>query len=72
MTTRQQQIEAIAATIANYSEEFTTAEDLAAEANRGGWTFDTTAPLGHTIRHEGVVLTDSELERATNLAQANR
>ena len=37
----------------------------AAIINRDGWTLDTPAALGNTLRHEGVVFTAPELARIT-------
>lgn len=70
MTTRQEQIEQIAAIIAAWPAPEGDDEPIAPTwVNRDGWTFDTSGPLGHTIRHGGVVLSDAELERAVALAQ---
>jgi hypothetical protein len=69
MTTRRQQVEQVAGIMADWPEDW----DLAAEAERQnplGWCFETSAPLGHRIRHEGVVLTETELTRAVMLAEA--
>lgn len=72
MTTRAQQIEHIAAIIAENlllapavgAAEETFAYVIVQRVNREGWTFETSGPPGHVIRHEAVVLTEAELQRA--------
>lgn len=48
--------------------EFSAADARA--VNRDGWTFETSAPLGNVVRHDGVILTASELDQAWQLAQS--
>lgn len=39
-----------------------------AELNRDGWTIERSAPLGHWLREEGVVLSAAELRAAIDTA----
>lgn len=66
MTTRAQQIEQVAALIATQWEVDPEWSDAAIAAYNAadGWEFSTSAPLGNTIRHSGVVLTSNELTQA--------
>jgi hypothetical protein len=76
MTTRNQQIEQIAGMIAdNIINGLAAYEDMdvAAKAreinNTTGWTFNTSGPLTSWMRHEGVVLSETELEQAVQMAR---
>ena len=74
MVTRKQQIEQVAGLIAENIIPYANADENAeacAKAINGdqGWTFETSAPLGHTILHTAVVLSPSELAEAMTLAK---
>mgnify|MGYP000359704737 CR=1 FL=1 len=73
-TPRERHILAIAGLIADhltfdlaYGSPWTWAD--AERANEQGWTVETTAPLGHVVRWEGVRLTPTELRQAWALAE---
>ncbi len=70
MTTRGQQIEAVTGLMVDVIESSAEGFELddARYYNQQGWTFETSAPLGHTMRHEGVVLGEGELRRAYTAA----
>jgi hypothetical protein len=62
---RDAQLNALAAWIFDQEEvgfPVTTAE--IGHQNEDGWTLITPAPMGHTLRHEGVVFTPTELAEA--------
>lgn len=75
MVIRQQQIRQIATIIREhedallaYGGDLTYAQVEA--TNRDGYTLEFAAPLGGTLRQEGVILGDDEIRRAWDLAHA--
>lgn len=69
-TTRQRQIIAAAyALVDAYRYEIPEAANRINQSD-DGWTLETPAPLGNTVRHEGVVFAPSELAQV--IAQAQR
>lgn len=72
----QQQIQAIAGIMANLGHVLVPEREIwidgdtcfdadrIARLNATGWTFVVSGSLGGTIRHEGVILTDAELDQA--------